>query len=104
MPSSVTQAKGARVAIHPSDVTPLISDAGMEISPASLTSISISEVREARPASYAHPPPPSRRIRSESESKAEFVSVHSGGMCIDALAYVLAELGMYVPKLRPDHD
>ena len=45
MPSSVTQTIGARLAIHPSDVSPLMSEAGLEISTASLNSISISEVR-----------------------------------------------------------
>ena len=45
MPSSVTQTVGARLAIHPSDVTPLMSEAGLEIGPASTNSISISDVR-----------------------------------------------------------
>ena len=57
MPSVVTETRGARATIHPSDVTPLVAEAGMEISPASLTSISMSEVggRSARAAMCSRP-------------------------------------------------
>ncbi|XP_043203503.1 amiloride-sensitive sodium channel subunit alpha-like [Amphibalanus amphitrite] len=48
MPSTVSQTRGARVAIHPSDVTPLMAETGMEVSPTSLTSISITETRIVR--------------------------------------------------------
>ena len=46
MPSTVTQTTGARVAIHPSDVTPLMGEAGLEVGLKSINSISISEVGE----------------------------------------------------------
>ncbi|XP_043237501.1 amiloride-sensitive sodium channel subunit gamma-2-like [Amphibalanus amphitrite] len=56
MPSTVSQTRGARVAIHPSDVTPLMAETGMEVSPTSLTSISIIEVSESHPRPVPHRP------------------------------------------------
>ncbi|XP_037071059.1 degenerin-like protein unc-105 [Pollicipes pollicipes] len=43
MPSTVSQTVGARVTIHSSDTLPLVNEAGMNIAPASVSSISLKE-------------------------------------------------------------
>ncbi|XP_037071027.1 uncharacterized protein LOC119092156 [Pollicipes pollicipes] len=48
MRSTVSQTVGARVTIHSSDVFPLVDEAGMDIAPASVNSISLKETRIIR--------------------------------------------------------